>query len=278
MNVNKVIDGCGLKNDIRDSATPPLFSIVTVCLNDKEGLIRTRQSIRSQTTSDYEWIVIDGASVDGTKEFLEQLPADECHWISEPDKGLYDAMNKGIDKATGRYLLFLNSGDEFASPDVLHDITMGLPVDSRPNFIYGDSLERVHGGELAYKPARHYKHIWYGMFTHHQAMFYDKKALGNIRYRSDYPIAADYALTSEFLSKSISIAQISFPVCVFEGGGITASSVNHWRGIKEQWRVGRNILGRSVFLCMQTAMLHISKHIFIRVFPALHRRIRYGKR
>lgn len=260
----------------------PLFSIVTVCLNDKEGLIRTQQSIFSQTNSNYEWIVIDGVSRDGTKEFLEQLSGEECQWISEPDKGLYDAMNKGVEKAAGRYLLFLNSGDEFASPSVLQEVFNMMPRECLPDFIYGDSLERRRDGELIYKSARHHKYIWYGMFTHHQSMFYARNALGAIRYRSDYPIAADYALTSEMLSRQLAvplnIVRVSSPICIFEGGGITSSSINHFRGMKEQWRVGRNILKRSVFQCTQTAILHISKHIFLRVFPILHQRLRYGKK
>lgn len=264
------------------NVTNPMFSIITVCMNDKEGLIRTRQSIRSQTDLNYEWLVIDGASKDGTREFLGQLPSGECQWISEPDKGLYDAMNKGIEKATGQYLLFLNSGDEFASPDVLQEVCDTFHRNLLPDFVYGDSLERRPNGDLIYKSARHHKHIWYGMFTHHQSMFYKKNALGSIRYRNDYPIAADYALTSEMLSmcmeSPLNVVNVSVPICIFEGGGITSSSVNHWRGIKEQWRVGRNILHRSIFQCIQTAILHISKHIFLRAFPILHQRLRYGKR
>ena len=256
----------------------PLFSIVTVCLNDKEGLVRTQRSIHAQTNSDYEWIVIDGASRDGTKELLEQLPAEECRWISETDKGLYDAMNKGIEMARGEYLLFLNSGDEFASHDVLKGVSEFALCQNMPDFIYGDSLERSQGDSLIYKAARSHKYVWYGMFTHHQSMFYRKKSLANIRYRCDFPIAADYALTSEFLSTEPVMARVSYPICIFEGGGITSSSGNHWRGIREQWRVGRLILRRPVIQCLQTATLHISKHIFLRVFPGLHRRLRYGKK
>jgi putative colanic acid biosynthesis glycosyltransferase len=258
--------------------TAPMFSIITVCLNDKNGLIRTQESIRRQNNADYEWIVIDGASQDGTPEFLVQLPVTECRWLSEPDKGLYDAMNKGIERATGQYLLFLNSGDEFAASDVLQEISNKLPRDSMPGFIYGDSLERSNEGSIIYKMARHHKYIWYGMFTHHQSMLYGKETLNGIRYRSEYRIAADYALTSELLTKRLTILCVSFPISIFEGGGITSSPINHWLGMTEQWRIGRIILKRSVFQCLETALLHISKHLFVRIFPGLHRRMRYGKR
>lgn len=252
----------------------PLYSIVTVCLNDKDGLMRTRESLLAQTDSDYEWIVIDGASTDGTREFLQGLPGAECRWISESDKGLYDAMNKGIEMAKGQYLLFLNSGDELASSDVLGVVRSMLSKERLPDFIYGDSLERIRG-DLVRKPARHHDYVWYGMFTHHQAMFYRRKFLGTTRYRAgEYPIAADYALTSEVLLKGPSVMKLSIPICVFEGGGITSRFSSHMRGVREQWRVGRRIFGRGVFWCSQVAALHLIKHASLRLMPGVHRYLR----
>jgi putative colanic acid biosynthesis glycosyltransferase len=95
------------------------YSIITVCRNNLNGLQRTCESIEAQSFSDFEWIVIDGASTDGTVEFMTNKVQDNISFFSEPDEGLYDAMNKGIDKASGDYLIFMNSGDQFMSGNSL---------------------------------------------------------------------------------------------------------------------------------------------------------------
>lgn len=87
------------------------LSIITVNLNNRDGLQRTIDSVVSQTFTDYEWIVIDGGSTDGSRELIEQYQDHFAYWCSEPDKGIYNAMNKGIAHAQGEWLQFLNSGD-----------------------------------------------------------------------------------------------------------------------------------------------------------------------
>jgi putative colanic acid biosynthesis glycosyltransferase len=198
-----------------------LFSIITITLNNLSGLKKTAHSISSQTLSDYEWIVVDGASKDGTLDFLTELVS--TNWISEPDDGLYHAMNKGIDKATGQYIIFMNAGDCFSSCDVLEKIT---PLThSQPDFIYGDSVENNH-----YKRARHHQKINWGMFTHHQSMIYNRPKLGNMRYNTEYHIASDYDLTLRFLKHSQEINYLNYPICIFETGGLS----------QKQARLGRN--------------------------------------
>ena len=87
----------------------PLISVITINFNDRVGLERTFESVFNQTFQDFEYIVIDGGSNDGSKELIEQNTEKISYWISEPDKGIYNAMNKGISAAKGDYLLFLNS-------------------------------------------------------------------------------------------------------------------------------------------------------------------------
>ena len=98
------------------------LSIITVNLNNKDGLQKTIDSIISQSCRDFEWIVIDGNSTDGSKELLEINKKNITYWISEPDNGIYDGMNKGIMKAKGEYLLFLNSGDILYSKDSIKEV------------------------------------------------------------------------------------------------------------------------------------------------------------
>ena len=97
------------------------LSIITVNLNNRIGLERTINSVVSQTFKDFEWIVIDGGSTDGSKELITQYANHFAYWVSEPDKGIYNAMNKGIKVAKGEYLLFLNSGDWIIDERVAQD-------------------------------------------------------------------------------------------------------------------------------------------------------------
>src|SRR6188508_2910860 len=119
-----------------NSATP-FLSIITVVYNNLAGLKHTYQSIQSQTSTDFEWLVIDGGSSDGTKEWLTNLAVSNMCFISEKDGGLYDAMNKGLNLAKGKFVWFMNSGDSIFSPDtvqVLIDQSAGKDV------LYGETM------------------------------------------------------------------------------------------------------------------------------------------
>ena len=99
-----------------------LISIITVNYNDKLGLERTLKSVQSQSYTNFEHIIIDGGSSDGSKQIIESNQSNFSYWISEPDKGIYHAMNKGIKIAKGKYLLFLNSGDHFIDDNSLNNV------------------------------------------------------------------------------------------------------------------------------------------------------------
>ena len=96
-----------------------LISIITINYNNVNGLKRTVESVIGQTWQDFEFLVIDGGSIDGSASYIESQSNEIDYWVSEPDKGIYNAMNKGISKATGEYVLFLNSGDHFFDSTVL---------------------------------------------------------------------------------------------------------------------------------------------------------------
>lgn len=255
----------------------PVFSIITICLNNKIGLIRTHESIISQSYNNFEWLVIDGESTDGTLDFLRSLPVVEhIKWISEPDSGLYDAMNKGIERAFGNFLLFLNSGDELADSDTL-DIVKSNMIGTEYDLIYGDALENKGGGQRAYKKAYSYNRKWYGMFTHHQAMFFRKGCIAEHRYDLSYKIASDYAFTCALLEKTNKVKYIESPICLFEGGGLTSTTAVHIQGLYEQWRVAKEILNRSFLQRVGTLFLLLVKHALMRLSPALYDKLRYKK-
>lgn len=242
--------------------TAPLFSIITVSYNAISRLERTYESLGLQNFDNFEWLVVDAGSQDGTKDFLRTTFAD---WTSEPDHGIYDGMNKGIERAQAMYLLFLNAGDTFAHSSVLSDIATYISErDLVPDFVYGDSYEEVHGSAPIYKEARPYTKIDLGMFTHHQAMFYRREAIGDLRYSRRFRIAGDYDFTARFLKTAQNVTYFPEPICLFEIGGI--SQHNTGLGRREQKFIRRN-LGlcgpyRSHFITMGQSFAAFVKTVF----------------
>lgn len=242
---------------------PPLFSIVTITRNNLDGFLRTRQSLDIQSFRDFEWIVIDGDSNDGTKN---HLPDDA---VSEPDKGIYDAMNKGIVNARGDYLLFLNAGDVLSDADILATLARAIAAEE-PDFLYGDALE-TNG---FYKKARSHEKIDYGMFTHHQAMLYRRNKIGTLRYDTHYKIAGDYAFTRAFLQNCNRISYIPCAICIFETGGV--SQRNMHLGRREQYKARQKAgctclknnfvyLGQSVAAAFKTATPRLYSFLKVRI-------------
>lgn len=125
------------------------LSIITINYNNKAGLEKTIESVMSQTWRDFEWIIIDGGSTDGTKEVIEELAknpdANISCWCSEPDKGIYNAMNKGIAKANGEYLNFMNSGDCYASSTTLSEVFSPKPQE---DIVVGKAIRQDNGEEM----------------------------------------------------------------------------------------------------------------------------------
>ena len=128
-----------------------LLSIITINYNNGVGLAKTMQSVWSQTIKDFEYIVVDGASSDDSVGFIRQYS--ECFgkllkWVSEPDKGIYNAMNKGIKMASGDYVQFLNSGDCLAADDVVMRMLDALKSNGNPDILYGNMLKDMPNGTI----------------------------------------------------------------------------------------------------------------------------------
>lgn len=127
-----------------------ILSIITINRNNAAGLEKTMHSVVSQIGGDFEYVVIDGASTDGSMEVIHSFEAtfgERMKWISEPDKGIYNAMNKGIGMATGDYLQFLNSGDSLVSDDIMMRMTEALKNREYPSILYGNMLKDMPGGK-----------------------------------------------------------------------------------------------------------------------------------
>ena len=127
------------------------LSIITINRNNAAGLEKTMRSVASQVGGDFEYVVIDGASTDGSVEVIRSFESslgDCLKWISEPDKGIYNAMNKGIGKTSGDYLQFLNSGDSLVSDDITMRMTEALKRKEYPPILYGNMLKDMSDGKI----------------------------------------------------------------------------------------------------------------------------------
>lgn len=204
------------------------FSVITICYNDFDGVKTTLESVLSQTYINYESIVIDGGSSDGTPEYLKKYAdINNILWLSEPDSGIFNAMNKGIGLASGDWLIFMNSGDKFASSNVLDDVSSTcISSDIDAVLLYGDVITK---GEI--QRAREPREVLLkgGLFACHQSMFFRR----NIKYDESFYIFGDFELVSRLFKKNPGkFHYLGFLISDYEGGGL--SSNISWRTRKEK--------------------------------------------
>ncbi len=242
------------------------FSIITICKDNIDELVKTYSSLINQSVEDYEWIVIDGNSHDGTKDWLKKT--NPTKWVSENDKGIYDAMNKGIKMAKGKYLIFMNSGDSFASAEVLEKTMNAIKDNISPNFIYGDSIDVSEKDQEFYRKAKNYKKNWMGMITQHQAMFFSKESTGNKLYSLNFPLSGDYAFISEILSKLTEedILRLDFPICKFSMGGVNEKF--RLKAIKEDYLIRKKIIRLSPVTNSILFLLHYFHALIKKINPS----------
>lgn len=173
----------------------PLISVITITFNAAETLPLTMESVAEQTFKDFEHIVVDGASTDDTILLARQMGRRGLRIISEPDEGLYDAMNKGLKAARGRYLIFLNSGDRLHAPDTLKAYADAI-AEKNPDIIYGETDivdiegKRIGPRHLSVPEILTVDSFSKGMLICHQA-FMVKKDIAPL-YDTDYRFSADY--------------------------------------------------------------------------------------
>ncbi|MDX1680721.1 MAG: glycosyltransferase family 2 protein [Akkermansiaceae bacterium] len=199
----------------------PHFSIITICRNEEAGIRETCESIVSQTFEDFEWIIIDGGSTDGTLDILSDYEEHISSLVSEPDEGLYDAMNKGIAKASGAYLIFMNGGDRFASEKALEWASTAPDKD----LLYGDVYHDSPDGPLITYPDKLPPGYLLSKMIPHQATFYRRELFEQHGdYDTSFRIAADYDLYARLLELGkVSYHHIPKPLAVFSLGGISSS-------------------------------------------------------
>lgn len=191
---------------MRDSSVQPVFSIVTVCYNAEKTIERTIKSVLEQSYPAIEYLIIDGASRDGTMDIVRKYTKGIHTIVSEPDAGLYDAMNKAIGLATGDYIVFLNAGDKLHTPETIEDMVETINGNVLPGILYGDT-DIVDNDGLFIRKRRlsppaclSWKSFRKGMLVCHQS-FYVRRDLVE-RYNPEYRFSADFDWCIRVLKKA----------------------------------------------------------------------------
>lgn len=214
----------------------PKISIITVVFNGEKYLEETMQSVINQTYKNIEYIIVDGGSTDGTLNIVRKYEDKISYWISEPDDGIFDAMNKGAESATGEYIYYLNAGDTFYSNDILLGVANHISTDkdSSHTLLVGNVLLTHNGKDLRFATVA-------GINLPHQGAFVKMEMVKKYKFNSKLKIYGDGDLWyrmkegGEFVS-----IQISDTICKFPLDGVGSSPKFIWNRYSE-----------SKYLCMQ---------------------------
>lgn len=202
----------------------PLITVVTVCYNCKDEIEITIRSVLGQSCRDYEYIIIDGSSSDGTLGVLTKYEDKVSTVISEPDNGIYDAMNKGLRMAHGQWVIFMNSGDYFYSRDSLDNVVQYLTDDRY--FVYGDTEYRRKSGTRVEK-ALPIEYIEKNMPTCHQSFLVKTEKAREIGFQTKYKYAADYNMMYKLYKKYGSQHFCHIPVVISSYNAIEGTTLSH---------------------------------------------------
>ncbi|SCD19078.1 Glycosyl transferase family 2 [Proteiniphilum saccharofermentans] len=233
------------------------LSVITVTWNAEKTVERTLKSVQEQTYPHLEHLIVDGASVDGTLRIIQEYSEGDLNiqkegsilnrttvqkrlrWISEPDQGLYNAMNKAIGMASGDYLCFLNAGDTFYAPDTVERMMQSFDRNKPPDILYGETAivddkgSFLHMRRLKAPGRLTWKSFKQGMLVCHQA-FIVKRELTE-PYDLSYRFSSDFDWCIRMMKKAISIHNTRLTLVNYLNEGMTTA--NHKASLKERYRI-----------------------------------------
>lgn len=216
------------------------ISVVTVCYNAVDCIEQTMLSVLNQTYSDIEYIIIDGGSTDGTVDRIKKYADRLAYWISEPDKGIYDAMNKGIAVATGDYINFMNAGDAFRNQSALDTYVEVIKPDSE--IIYGDVIIKYHN-RFQYRKSLGLDNLYASLPFCHQSVIVKTGLLRDRNFDISYRILGDYDFFYSCYKRGLCFQYVPEALSIYDSTGgvskdclseIMAEKFRIW-GIEHNW-------------------------------------------
>lgn len=213
----------------------PIVTIITVVRNSPAMLRKTINSVSLQTLKDKEYVVIDGASTDTTLDVIHENSHLIDRWISEPDKGIYDAMNKGVRMSSGKWIIFMNAGDSFASSNTLTEI---FKEQQDADIIFGDVIRHDAAGNAYIKKAEPV-HESHRMFFCHQSSLVKRELLLQYPFDIMHRMSADFKFFKLMLHYGKTFRQLDFPISVFDTTGV--SNTLRTKGLADNISVIREI-------------------------------------
>jgi len=208
------------KEDNAVAANPATgIAIITINYNDLKGLQETCRSVMAQDMRPAEWIIVDGASTDGTQNFLPTLTGHATKVVSEPDKGIYDGHNKGAKLATASWVMFLNGGDTLAGTDTLTALSRALAEAGDATVVYGDAIMFDSAGKEFYRRGRPIGFLRLNNMTVHQSCIYRRKVFETKGYDLDYPVCADYEMHCRLYAEGASFKYVPLAIARYLAGG-----------------------------------------------------------
>ena len=217
----------------------PRFSIITVCLNSGNFLRETAESVFRQTFSDFEYLVQDGESSDGS---LDQLPSDgRMRIVVESDDGIYDAMNRAAAKASGDYLCFLNAGDRFPGNDILSQVSVLIDEapDSPPGLIYGNAMDERSGKIRRSAPNLSRKSLFLDGVCHQAQWIRRDVFLGLGGLNTEYRFRADQELLLRLVEGGEPTRHVDEVFALYDGQGFSAQRESR-RALDAEWKTLRS--------------------------------------
>lgn len=246
----------------------PIVSIITVSLNDREGLQKTIESILSQTFNEFEYIIIDGGSTDGSMEIIKRVETKLAYHVSEKDNGIYHAMNKGLNAAKGTYCLFLNAGDFLCSTHVLATV---FKNELKEDIVSGDMLYDCGDAGIQYcnSPDELTFGYMYSKFLFHPATFIKGNLLKQLgRYNEKFKIAADHEFFfNAVVMNKASYRHIPFAISQHNNRGISSMPENFEAVMKERRSVYEKYLPAMVIVEMDNyvSLLHSNSYRYVKL-------------
>lgn len=216
----------------------PKINIVTVVFNGIKTLEQTILSVVNQTYENIEYIIIDGGSTDGTVDLIRKYEDRIAYWVSEPDNGIYDAMNKGINKSSGDYIYFLGADDFLCDSSIIENVSKVLCNNTKIDLLSGSVwvLDRQFNLQIAYSNKFFLDDIYKGYRIPHQGLFIRSSLLKKHYFNCNYKIVADYDLFLKlYFDKSIRFQFIDEKIAFYANDGVSSTSIK--KRVKEDIEV-----------------------------------------